>query len=140
MTNEKTLSQAIVCDEIEQDTTNLYSNDTSETQQDNAVEYFRITSTGRFNERLWNERSTLITMKTPLLCREGCGVQPIVKVKYATPRLFTLACGHQRGKRLPRKGISVEDIGCPLADRLFPPDLITELLRNVLRSADGQRG
>jgi hypothetical protein len=100
------------------------------------------------------DRATSIAIGDRLKCPVCPELQRVVKVK-EDPEFFakrahdksrgqwipktvvTLACGHERGEILPRKGISFEDVPSPEAERLFPVDW-KELYKSRLFRHDGR--
>jgi hypothetical protein len=69
---------------------------------------------GRFRGR--------VTRTTRLRCPAGCGVHEVIERLGGSS--VRLQCGHRREGLLPTKGVSLEHIGTPLGDKLFPEKVI----------------
>jgi len=57
-----------------------------------------------------------VTVKSRLLCPEGCGVKQVTEIN-GTIRLI---CGHSRSELLPTDRISIEHMFTRVGQRLFP--------------------
>jgi hypothetical protein len=74
--------------------------------------------------------ATPINRRWRLLCPAGCGLQRVSVIQRRPSTVFSLSCGHTRGDVLPANGISFEHINSPECKRLFPPDLVSQRIRD----------